>query len=373
MTSTYLLDARFAQPGRLDGVGRIVWNTMVHVLDLLAPDERLVVFSTPDTTEMFRQAAPGAAHVPLDVPIASASQHARWSRAVAAVHPDVVHYPQFDLPAVPEGVRACAVVHDFTPLDEPAYFGRARSWRRLAATALTASGMARADALIVHSKFVRAQVLARHPPSRPRLHLAPPGPSHLPAVSAVERRQARFVYVGNHRPHKRVDILLAAFALVRAVRPDAELFLLGRSDPRFPATAARARDAPGVTLVESPSDMDVARALASARALVFASTGEGFGFPVVEAFSVGTPAIVADAGALPEVASAGGWVVAPPDDPRAWCAAMLGLAHEDARFEALVDGARAVHKRLQWRDTAAATLAVWRGVQSGAPRAGAPT
>ena len=79
--------------------------------------------------------------------------------------------------------------------------------------------------------------------------------------------------------------------------PFASLVLVGRSDPRFPQVGNLVRGplGAGVSIIDNADDTAVAGWLAAATALVFASRGEGFGFPVTEAFGQGTPAVVADA------------------------------------------------------------------------------
>jgi glycosyltransferase involved in cell wall biosynthesis len=53
-----------------------------------------------------------------------------------------------------------------------------------------------------------------------------------------------------------------------------------------------------------------------AEALVFPSEYEGFGAPVIEAMTLGTPVVCSDRAALPEVAAEGGLVL--PLDVEAW-------------------------------------------------------
>lgn len=97
-----------------------------------------------------------------------------------------------------------------------------------------------------------------------------------------------FVYMGSFMPYKNVDALVRAFELL----PGAELKLLSRVDPseerrlRQSAPNAQLHFANGVT------DAEYAEALDSATALVTASRDEGFGIPLIEAGSRGTPIAV---------------------------------------------------------------------------------
>jgi alpha-1,3-rhamnosyl/mannosyltransferase len=56
-------------------------------------------------------------------------------------------------------------------------------------------------------------------------------------------------------------------------------------------------------------DETLAGLYAQARVFILPSQDEGFGLPALEAMASGTPVIVSDGGALPEVVGEAGWVV----------------------------------------------------------------
>lgn len=367
---TYALDVRFAQPGALDGAGRLLWNTVPEIGGALRDDERLVLLCRSEDADAWAAAAPGARLQALDAPIASLAQHGSWAAAVSASGADVVHYPQFDLPLLPPGVAGVATVHDLTALDEPSYFGPGRRWRALAAAALLQGTCARAAVVTTVSRAVANDLLARVPAMAGRVRVAEPGPSRLPApLTATARERGLFVYVGNHRPHKRVELLLRSFARFRLEQPSARLVLMGRSDPRFPGVvdALRGPLGAGVSLFEGATDAALGEQLAAARALVFPSVGEGYGFPVVESLSLGTPAVVADAGALPEVLAGAGLVV-PPNDEAAWTRALRRIHDDDDLWRTSAERARIVIAGLSWRGSAAKIVGAWRDARGSSVR-----
>src|SRR5204863_4530444 len=83
-----------------------------------------------------------------------------------------------------------------------------------------------------------------------------------------------------------------------ADRPDA---------PELHEQAAR----PPVVVVEAPGDADLAREMAVAAAVCLPSFSEGFGLPALEAMACGTPVVVSNGGALPEVVGDAGVVCSP--------------------------------------------------------------
>lgn len=94
-------------------------------------------------------------------------------------------------------------------------------------------------------------------------------------------------------------------------------------------------------------DRDRDGLIAMSSALVFPSSYEGFGAPVIEAMALGTPVIAADSTALPEVVGNAGQVL--PLDAEAWASAV----------DAAIDG------RDEWRMRGRARAAEFGAIDSG--------
>jgi glycosyltransferase involved in cell wall biosynthesis len=95
-------------------------------------------------------------------------------------------------------------------------------------------------------------------------------------------------------PRKRVDLLLAAFELLRARRPTAELVLAVEKGvrPLFP---------PGVKFVDVDDTAALATAYRAAWVTALPSIGEAFGLVLVESLACGTPVVATDEGGMREV------------------------------------------------------------------------
>ncbi len=364
--TTFVLDARhLSSSGGDTGADRVIRGLAHHGADALGGDERLVILGDADRIRL-PSAHPRRTVLPVEVPPAGLAQHLLMPRLIADLAPAVWLYPQYDLPLVPAGVASVAIVFDLTPLNEPDYFGEGRQLRGLAAAALMASTCARADVIATTSFAVADELASRFPECAGKLVTAHAGPSLLPPPRRQrERSRSRLVYVGNHRPHKRIPLLIRAFARARQRHPALELVLAGRPDPRF-TEAMALLDGPlgdGVTFMDTPSDEQVIELIASAAALVFPSIGEGFGFPVVEAYSVGTPAVVSNVGSLPEVAGEAALHL-PADDEGAWADGLVRLATDDALWRALQAQTGPTLARFSWPSYAAAMIDACRRATS---------
>lgn len=143
-------------------------------------------------------------------------------------------------------------------------------------------------------------------------------------------------------PMKRVEVLLAAFELVRRERRDARLVL---DRPRDAALAARLAATDGVELLEAASrSPELVDAYREAWVCALPSVGEAFGLVLAESLACGTPVVGSDSGGIPEVLGGRPDVgrLAPPEDPQALAAALLEafeMAHDPAVAAACRDRA----------------------------------
>lgn len=131
-------------------------------------------------------------------------------------------------------------------------------------------------------------------PVEPRIPMSPAVSAKLPAEYLL--------YLGNIEPRKNL------VALVRAMEDPAvrdlglRLVIAGRPAWNAEESMASIAASPYVDHLGFVSDEDRHHVMAGARALVFPSLYEGFGFPVLEALAVGTPVICSNAGSLADVA-----------------------------------------------------------------------
>lgn len=106
---------------------------------------------------------------------------------------------------------------------------------------------------------------------------------------------------------------------------------------------------------------DLVAAYNLAQALVFASGYEGFGLPVLEAMSCGTPVVTSRSGALPEVAG-GAALLVDYDSPEQLAAAMTQVLDDGAVRATLRERGLRRAAQLPWEKAARETLAVYRSV-----------
>ncbi len=225
---------------------------------------------------------------------------------------------------LPPRVKAVVTVHDlifwrypqlFPALDRFFYRQKLRHACR------------RADAIVCISEATRAELLDLLPGDfGPKTHViyqsaearTAPRPLPEPALTGP----ARLVYVGALTERKNVATVLQALQTLPDI--DFQLDIIG-AGPEAPALAALlAADtllAKRVRLRGHVPDAELAEALAAATVLVYPSTAEGFGIPILEALLAGIPVVASAASSLPE---AGGNAAryCPPTNAEAWAATL---------------------------------------------------
>jgi glycosyltransferase involved in cell wall biosynthesis len=108
-------------------------------------------------------------------------------------------------------------------------------------------------------------------------------------------------------------------------------------------------------------DADLPPLMAEATALALPSLAEGYGLPVVEAQSVGTPVVCADRGALPETAGDAA-LLCDPESPDSIAAALLRAVSDERLRVRLIDRGRERTRSLSWDAAGAALARIYREV-----------
>ena len=243
-------------------------------------------------------------------------------------------------------------VHDLDFLVHP---GRVRAEIRRDYPRLAARHVARADHVIVNSRYTAREVEQTFAVDPSRVTVCPPGaPAWAPRDGRV--RPTYLLFLGTLEPRKNVGRLLDAYAIVAARRPDApELVLGGRPTAEAADWLARAKTAPlaGKARFIGYVPPDRRRSLyEGALALLIPSHHEGFGMPALEAMATGVPVVASNRGALPEVVGDAGLVV-DPDDPADIAAAIDRLLDTDGLARRMTEAGLARAAMFTWRATAA--------------------
>lgn len=180
------------------------------------------------------------------------------------------------------------------------------------------------DGLIFESQFAHDAFAARIGTAGRRVRIIPNGlrPSdfgtHRPSETAAD-----FLFIGELRQLKGVDVMLNALAAVQSARPVTARFVGGGPDAgQFKSLASRL----GLdTVTAFPGPQPALDAFPSGRCLVVPSRAESFPYIVLEAGAQAMPMIATSVGGIPEMAESTPLTLIDPDD-------VAALTREMERF-----------------------------------------
>ncbi len=146
----------------------------------------------------------------------------------------------------------------------------------------------------------------------------------------------------------RVDVILRAFALLKAARPDATLTVAGAGGEER-RLRQMASSTPGVTFVGRVAPGDMPQLCASADIFLNASVVDNQPLSLLEAFASGLPVVTTATGGIARMVRHGetGMVI-PPLDPAAMAAAVLALLRDEDLSLRVARGARGEAETHSW-------------------------
>ncbi|MFI5119673.1 MAG: glycosyltransferase family 4 protein [Thermoanaerobaculia bacterium] len=288
-------------------------------------------------------------------------------REISAAKPDLFHAPHYVVPLYPP--RATVVtIHDLMHLSRPEHASAAK---RAYARWMIGRALRLSSRVIAVSEATKKEILAFGPECGGKVVVIPNGvrgdffegqneragsrgPSAAHSLSSPFKESFFYIlFLGNEKPHKNLDGLLAAWPRVRAAHPALSLVLAGVEPGRTLPEGAKA--------VGWVPEEDLPALLAGARALVLPSFAEGFGLPVLEAQAAGTPVACSDLPALREAAGDAA-VFFDPHDVGSIAAAVTALLGDEEKRDLLRERGRARASEFSWRRAAERTAEVYEEV-----------
>lgn len=225
----------------------------------------------------------------------------------------------------------------------------------------------RADRVIAISEHTKKDIVALLGIPESRIDIIP-----LATTISLEHAQKSssllppsfILFVGKRNTYKNFRFLLQAFSHLAEKQPS--LFLLCAGGGPFSAAeldAMRTLSIQDRTIQLSVKESALAYLYANARAFVYPSLYEGFGIPVLEAFTCGCPAVLSNRSSLPEVGGDAACYF-DPEDP-ASLVSVLSEVLDNVDFASTLRARGKERARLfSWEHTARQTFKTYTKVLS---------
>jgi|GEM_PF-2838341 glycosyltransferase involved in cell wall biosynthesis len=222
---------------------------------------------------------------------------------------DLVHYTKADVPNK-KTLPTVVTIYDVIPLLYPKSqkFLNRMYWSKALRRAATKS-----DAIITISETSKQDIVNQLNVSAgkiavTRLAIAK---DKFQFTEEKEKNNPYILYVGTIEPRKNIAALIKSFNLIKDKFPH-KLVIVGRKYKGYEALRELAQTegiSKRIEWKDYVDDNELVQLYSKANLFVWPSIYEGWGFPPQEAMASGTPVIVSNGGALPEVVGEAGSVV----------------------------------------------------------------
>jgi glycosyltransferase involved in cell wall biosynthesis len=269
-----------------------------------------------------------------------------------------VTFLEKEIPLLPTASKVVVMVHDLIPLRLPDVVFR-NVVHRAYYNALIRMAAKRADLVLTNSEFSKAEITSLLRVGESKVQRISLGAEKFSRISEADSdvvlsryglKRPFAIALGSTEPRKNNGRVIEALRLLSLQHPHLRLAIAG--SPWRGVPFDNELNDLRVLLLGHVPDEDLRAIMSSAELLVFPSLHEGFGFPVLEAMSLGVPVVTSNRTALPEV---GGDAVLYAD-PMSVCdiAAKMNLILSDkALANSLGERGRERARSFQWENTCA--------------------
>jgi glycosyltransferase involved in cell wall biosynthesis len=343
------------------GIGTYIRNLLRHLARLDSQTE-FVIFCRPEDRDALAAVGENFRPVPETSGNYSIAEQVKIPWALKREGVTLFHAPHYVLPPLVQ-CRSVVTIHDVIHLMFPQYLPNrvAFSYAKWSITqaaqratrVMTVSESSKRDILrFVDTEPDKIDVIYNAYDERFAME-----PREEDVVRVRERYQLtdEFVlYAGNVKPHKNLERLIDAFALVRKRGLDhLRLVLIGDEISKYTALRRAVHQHQlhkYVRFLGYLPEETLAVMYRLAGVFVFPSLYEGFGLPPLEAMASGTPVVTSNVSSLPEVA-ADAAVLVDPYDPQAIADGIYRVLTDEQLRRALIHKGIARAGQFSWEQS----------------------
>jgi glycosyltransferase involved in cell wall biosynthesis len=237
---------------------------------------------------------------------------------------DWIFMPNLNQFSISPKTKLAITVHDLSPVVTPQFYDtKRRLWHKFLNYK---KAFHRANVLFAVSEYTKNDLIKIFKIPAEKIRVIYPGVDHKtfqPSIPVPELRQVRNLYglpgkfilfLNTIEPRKNLAGLIKAFEKTGG---DSWLVIAGRLGWKYSQDfelIKNSRKSAKIKYIGYVNEGHKAALIKLARALVYPSFYEGFGFQPLEAMAVGTPVLVSQLSALPEVVGDAGLLVNPYDE-----------------------------------------------------------
>ncbi|MCF7844828.1 MAG: glycosyltransferase family 4 protein [Kiritimatiellales bacterium] len=303
------IDCRFA--GFRDaGIGRYT-RELVNELTRLDSNQKWILFVRSLDEEWLKDIQGNIEIIEADIPHYSWKEQSDFRKLIKRSGAQILFSPHFNIPFFCP-IPYVITIHD---LILHWYPNQSSLVKRFAYKVLLSRAIKKAKSIISVSKFTRGQiehVYGKRAAKKTTVITEGVSKKFKPQTEESQKAVCEkfglgkpfFLYVGNAKQHKNVQVLLDAFKNLDDESKDLVLVCGGPETRELTIPK-------NVIMLRNVSDNELPALYSAAICFVTSSLYEGFGLPIAEAQSCGCPVIASNKSAIPEVAGDKAMLVEP--------------------------------------------------------------
>ena len=344
--------------------GRYI-DKLIEYLHYLKPDFEITLLAKPHRVEYLQKAAPTFRVVEANIKEFTFAEQLKLKRLVKKQKPNLVHFAKDHQPILYRG-KVATTMHDLTTarFRNPNKNAIVFTFKQFVYRHVVRIVARKSIAVFTPSNFVKEDVVRFTGASPKKIFVTYEAADAFqePAepIGVFEGKDF-IMFNGRPLPHKNLERLIEAFALLRPRYPDLYLMLAGKRDKSHDAYLTLAEKLgvkDRVIITGWVTDGQLRWAMEHAKAYVYPSLSEGFGLPPLEAMLNGAPVVASNATCIPEVCGDAAHYFDPLDTQAMADAINEVLTDKNLRQELIKRGHEQV-KKYSWRRMAEQTLAVY--------------
>jgi len=344
--------------------GRYV-DKLVEYLFKLKPEFEIVLLAKSHRVEYLRSVAPGFEIVESSYKEFSFGEQYGLVWQLYGLRADLVHFTMTQQPVLYFG-KTITTIQDLTTarFRNPAKNWLIFSFKQLVYKWVIKRVAKKSAYVITPSEFVKHDVAqyAKIAPSKIFVTHEAADRISEPDEQPLNLDGKKFIlYVGRPQPHKNLERLIEAFAIVKRTHPDLKLVLAGKKDVLFERIERKVQKQgiSDIVFTDFISEGQLRWLYEHTEAYIFPSLSEGFGLPGLEAMVHGAPVVSSNATCLPEIYGQAALYFNAGDT--ADMAAKITQVLDDSKLRAkLVADGKVQAAKYSWQEMAKQTLAAYQ-------------
>ena len=355
------IDARFVGPEGT-GLGKYTEKLILNLAKIDKKNEYFI-FLRKENWQFLKLSSKNFHKILANVPWYTIQEQAKLPFIFAKSNLDLLHVPHFNVPFLYNG-RLIITVHDLIHHQFEQESATTRNFfifklKRIGYKLIITNAIKKAAKIITPSNFVKSQIVKtfRVDPSKIVVTYEAAEEEYF-RNSKLPEKELFLVYVGNIYPHKNLNRLLDALAILKNVK----LTIVCPRDvftKRLEGEIKNRGLDSKVKMLGYQNPKDLADLFKKATAYVFPSLSEGFGIPGLNAMVTGLPVICSNIPTLKEVYQDAA-LYFDPNDPKDIAIKINEVLTDKKTRTVLVEKGKEQVKKYSWQKMAKETLDVYK-------------